>query len=91
MPQITLNLPEELFSSLRRAPEEFAQEMRLAAAIHWYRQGEISQEKAAQIAGHSREAFLTELGRQKIDVIPIDLDTLKNELEPNPPQNDSNT
>lgn len=86
MPQITLNLPEELFSSLRRAPEEFAQEMRLAAAIHWYRQGEISQEKAAQIAGYSREDFLAELGRQKIDVIPVDLEALKDELDRGDPR-----
>lgn len=27
--------------------------MKLAAAIHWYQKGEISQEKAAQIAGEN--------------------------------------
>ena len=42
--------------------------------------------KAAQIAGYSREDFLTELGRQKIDVIPVDLDALKDELDRGDPR-----
>ena len=51
MQTVTIELPEEVFSALRRSPKVFAEEMRLAAAIHWYSRGEISQEKAAQIAG----------------------------------------
>ena len=50
MATVSLELPEEIFSALRRSPEEFVREMRLAAAIHWYARGEMSQEKAAQIA-----------------------------------------
>lgn len=51
MTTVTLELPEDVFSALRRSPEEFCREMRLAAAIHWYEHGEMSQEKAARIAG----------------------------------------
>jgi hypothetical protein len=36
MPRVTLELPEEVFSALRRSPEEFARDLRLAAAVHWY-------------------------------------------------------
>ena len=36
MPRVTLELPEEVFSALRRSPEEFARDLRPAAAIHWY-------------------------------------------------------
>lgn len=36
MPKVTLDLPEEVFSALRRSPEEFVRELRLAAAIYWY-------------------------------------------------------
>jgi len=50
MQTLSLEFPEEVFSALRRSPEEFAQELRLAAAIFWYSRGEVSQEKAAQIA-----------------------------------------
>jgi hypothetical protein len=52
-------MEEDVFAALRRSPEEFVRELRLAAAIHWYECGEISQEKAAAIAGLDRTDFLT--------------------------------
>ena len=36
MTKVTLELPDEAFSALRRSPEEFVSELRLAGAIHWY-------------------------------------------------------
>lgn len=55
MTTLTMKLPEEVFSALRRPPEELVQELRYAAAIYWYQRGRISQEKAAQIAGLNRK------------------------------------
>ncbi len=81
MPTVTLELPEEVFSALRRSPEEFARELRLAAAIHWYERGEVSQEKAASIAGMDRTEFLLALAREKADAFVVDFDDLKQELE----------
>ncbi|HKP85302.1 MAG TPA: UPF0175 family protein [Blastocatellia bacterium] len=81
MTEITIQLPEEIFSALRRSPQEFAREMRLAAAIHWYERGEISQEKAAEIAGLDRIDFLRALAREGINVFAVDMDDLKRELE----------
>jgi len=81
MMEITLQLPEEVFSALRRSPQEFAREMRLAAAIHWYERGEISQEKAAEIAGLDRTDFLRALAREQENVFVVDMDDLKQELE----------
>jgi predicted HTH domain antitoxin len=80
MPTLTLDLPEAVFSALRRSPEEFIRELRLAAAIHWYARGEISQEKAAQIAGLDRTDFLLALTREQADAFVVDLDDLKREL-----------
>jgi len=77
---ITIQLPDGAFSALRRSPAEFASEMRLAAAIHWYARGEISQEKAAEIAGLSRQAFLESLAAQNVDVIQVDPRDLDQEL-----------
>ena len=37
MATVTIEVPDDAFESLRRSPKEFAQEMRVAAAIHWYR------------------------------------------------------
>jgi len=81
MATVTMELPEEVFSALRRSPEEFVREMRLAAAIHWYERGEISQEKAAQIAGLDRTDFLLALARERADAFVLDMEDLKRELD----------
>ena len=67
----TLNIaiPDGAFSALRVTPEEFAQELRLAAAIKWYELERISQGKAAEVAGLSRAAFIDALGRYGVSVI----------------------
>lgn len=54
--------------------------MRLAAAIHWYSQGLISQDKAAEIAGVSRAEFLEELFKRKIPALQVTLEELRREL-----------
>ena len=81
MPTVTLELPEDVFSALRRSPEEFARDLRLAAAIHWYERGEVSQGKAARIAGMDRSDFLAALAREKANAFVVDFDDLKRELE----------
>ena len=55
--------------------------MRLAAAIHWYSHGEISQEKGALIAGLDRTDFLAALAAEEVDVFHVDLESLKRELD----------
>jgi predicted HTH domain antitoxin len=80
MTTVSLQLPDDVFSALRRSPDEFVRELRLAAAIHWYSRGEISQEKAAQIADLDRTDFLLELARQKVDAFAVDVEDLKREL-----------
>jgi predicted HTH domain antitoxin len=51
---------------LRKDPESFARELRLAAAAKWYELGEVSQGRAAEIAGVSRQEFLAALGRYRV-------------------------
>jgi predicted HTH domain antitoxin len=80
MATVSLELPEEILSALRLSPDEFVREMRLAAAIHWYERGEISQEKAAQIAGLYRTDFLLALAREQADAFVVDVEDLKREL-----------
>ncbi len=49
--QLTVELPQSLFSALRSSTKEFVQEMRLAAAVKWYEMQKVSQSKVAEIAG----------------------------------------
>ncbi|MGW8257411.1 MAG: UPF0175 family protein [Thermoguttaceae bacterium] len=80
MALMSLDLPEDVFSALRRTPEEFVHEMRLAAAMYWYERGEVSQEKAARIAGLDRTDFLDALAHHKVNVFAVDLHELKREI-----------
>ena len=80
MATIELTVPEEIFSALHRSPAELAGELRLAAAIHWYSRGKISQERAAQLAGLDRTDFILALAREGIDAFAVDFDSLRKEL-----------
>jgi predicted HTH domain antitoxin len=63
MVRMTIEVPESSLAALRKEPGDFANEMRLAAAVKWYEVGMVSQGRAAEIAGLSRAAFLAALGR----------------------------
>ncbi len=60
---IKMEIPISAFSALRQTTDEFAQNLRTAAAVKWYENGIISQGKAAEIAGLCREDFIVALGQ----------------------------
>jgi hypothetical protein len=62
MTTVTIALPDGIFEAVRKAPDEVAQEMRIAVAVRWYAQGLISQGKGAEIAGLTRSQFIDALG-----------------------------
>ena len=66
MQTVSIELPEAAFAALRKAPNDFATEMRLAAAVKWFELGILSQGKAAEIAGMTRADFITALARFKV-------------------------
>jgi predicted HTH domain antitoxin len=80
MTTVTIQLPEYVFSALRRAPAEFIKEMRIEAATQWYAQQRISQEKGAEIAGISRAEFINELACRRIPVVQVYLKELMEEV-----------
>lgn len=80
MATIEVTVPEEVFSALRKSPQEVARDVRIAASVEWYAEGLVSQGKAAELAGLSRPEFLDELAKRKVPVIQMTVEELKAEL-----------
>lgn len=86
---LALDSDPGVLPSLRKAPEEFVCEPRLAAAVKWYEQERISQGRAAEIAGLSRAEVIDALGRYGVtpfqqtgDELLADLDLLGHLQDP---------
>ena len=61
--KIILDIPDSALSALRQAPAEFAVCLRLMAAAKLYETGSLSQERAAELAGQTRQDFVLHLSR----------------------------
>ena len=61
--KVEIEVPESAMSALRRAPGELSACLRLMAAVKLYEVGDLSQERAAELAGQSRQGFLHSLSR----------------------------
>lgn len=86
MTTVTVSVPDSSLSALRRSPTEFAREIKLAAAIHWYQQGSLTQERAAELAGMNRRDFIRALSREGVEVFTLDTGSLARELGMEEPQ-----
>ena len=76
MARITFDVPESALSALRLSPNEFAKEIRVAAALLWYSRGDISQSVGAAIAGVSRAEFIDELSHRRVPVVQLTAEEL---------------
>ena len=63
---VCMEVDDEVLMGMNKSPEELAGEMRLAAAVKWYEMGMISQERAAQLSGMGRAAFIDALSRFRV-------------------------
>ena len=79
MPTVTFDLSEGALAALRLSPTEFVKEMRVAAALLWYSHREVSQSKAAEVAGTSRAEFIDELSHRRIPVVQVTAEELQHE------------
>lgn len=81
MQTVSINLPDTAFAALRKSPVEFVREMRVAAAVKWYELGELSQGKAAEVAGITRAEFINAMARFKVSTIQYTDEELAEELD----------
>jgi predicted HTH domain antitoxin len=78
---ITVQVPDALLQDLATSPDELDREIRLAAAMHLYSRGLISQGKGAEIAGLSRWDFIQALGRAEVSACHVTSEELQEEVE----------
>jgi predicted HTH domain antitoxin len=80
MVQITIEVNEGVLATRHSSPERFAKDLRLAAAVKWYENGEVSQGRAAEIAGISRAEFISALSQFGVSPFQYDADEILEEV-----------
>jgi len=80
MATVSFELPDDLVQTLGGTPEAAGREIRLAAAMHWCRRGEMSTGRAARLAGLTYADFLEAAARLKVDLYDYDIEEIQEEI-----------
>src|SRR5438128_9462432 len=80
MANVTLEIPDDLLARLQKDGQEASHELRLAAAFSLCSRGELSTSQAARLAGLTYADFLEAAARAKVELFPVDLQELKEEI-----------
>lgn len=78
---VSVEYPVDVRVTLRESKEEFAQELKMLAAVKLYELGRISSGKAATLAGMDRTTFLLSLGQYRVPVFNYTTAEVEREVE----------
>ena len=79
--EIKFKIKENILHSLNQSKDEFTKQSRLYTALYLFKTHKLSFGQAADLADLTRENFLNELNKHKIDFIDYNPDELEDELE----------
>lgn len=79
MSRVILEVPDETLNALRLSPDQFGEELRMAAAAKLYELGRLSSGAAAALAGVPRVVFLSRIGDYGVDTFRLDEEDLRQE------------
>lgn len=77
MKTISVEVPDNLDAAVAESEADLPRALRLAAAIHWYGQGLISQGKGAEIAGLTRVEFIDAIGKAGVAALQTSVEELR--------------
>lgn len=79
--EIRFDVPEDVLASLKSGIEDLKREIRLMAAMTYYKEKKLSLGKAAQLAGTNRLDFMDFLAEKKITIFDLDESAARLEIE----------
>ena len=77
---VSVEYPADVRLSHRESKEEFAEELKMLAAVKLYELGKMSSGKAAALAGTDRVSFLLGLSRYRVSVFNYTPEELEREV-----------
>jgi predicted HTH domain antitoxin len=80
MANLQLEISDDLLMRLTNGDSEPGEGLRLAAAFSLCSRGELSTSQAARLAGLTYADFMEAAARAKIELFPVDLEELKEEI-----------
>ena len=80
MASVTIDVPDDVLTSLKNGGIAPDKALRLAAAFSLCRQGLLATSQAARLAGLAYGNFLEAAARAKIELFPVNIEELKEEI-----------
>src|SRR5690349_10060522 len=81
MTKLSIDVPDDVIRDGYESTEAFTGALRLAAALYWYRRGEVSHGRAAEIAGLSRAEFIDALAAAGEEAYHSTIDDIRHDLQ----------